>query len=144
MNKTPIWKNEFKTSYEKERYDEQYKSIDLELRWAAHWASVHGNKSKLAMDVCKELLKKGADVNVKNGNGLTPLHFAASMGRVNLCKLFLKYGADINAKDDYGWTPMHDAAFDNHFHVCEFLMKHGANANEMNNNSKTPSIEQGM
>ena len=62
-------------------------------------------------EVAKLLISKGADVNVRNDFGWTPLHQAAysftkggrKMSTIEL--LFLK-GANVNAETDSGATPL--------------------------------------
>ncbi|CAE7211543.1 unnamed protein product, partial [Rhizoctonia solani] len=59
-------------------------------------------------------LGAGADVNITNDKGLTPLHYAASKGRVDVGKLLIARGADINAKDRANQHPLHRAASAGH------------------------------
>lgn len=48
------------------------------------------------------LLEKGADVNVADNEGKTPLHMVSAYGYIDLIKLFLEKGADLEAVDMYG------------------------------------------
>jgi len=54
----------------------------------------------------KSLLKRGANVNAGNKDGLTPLHFAAIMGHVELVRLLLENGADPEIKNKSGISPL--------------------------------------
>jgi len=45
------------------------------------------------------LIYNGADINSKNGNGDTSLHYAAEKGRTEIASLLIRNGADINSKD---------------------------------------------
>jgi ankyrin repeat protein len=56
------------------------------------------------MKVVKLLLKNGADVNVKNKKGKTPLYPTCSEGHSKITRLLLKKGADANTVDKYGRT----------------------------------------
>ncbi|WP_353274115.1 ankyrin repeat domain-containing protein [Wolbachia endosymbiont (group A) of Ennomos erosarius] len=58
------------------------------------------------LEVAELLISKHADVNAKNGSGLSPLHRAAGSGRLEVAKLLVDEGADINAKDKNGKTPL--------------------------------------
>ncbi|KAH9481869.1 Ankyrin repeat-containing protein C6C3.08 [Psilocybe cubensis] len=46
------------------------------------------------LGVVQELIGAGADVNRKNDNGLTPLHYAASKSRIDIGRLLISRGAD--------------------------------------------------
>ncbi len=46
-------------------------------------------------------LDKGVDVNVKDEDGYTPLHWAATK---EIAELLIAEGADVNAKDEDGET----------------------------------------
>ena len=63
------------------------------------WAAYQGDA--LSVDV---LLKHGANVNVKDDVGLTPLHWAVVRGNRVCIRRLLEQGAEINAKDNEGRT----------------------------------------
>ena len=46
-----------------------------------------------------------ADVNAKNADGYTPLHWVAEYNRLEIAKLLISSGAEVNAKSDDGRTP---------------------------------------
>ena len=52
------------------------------------------------------LLEGGEDVNAKNEQGNTALHYAVAMDNAELTKTLLSYGADLNAENAKGWTPL--------------------------------------
>ena len=54
----------------------------------------------------RDLLDRGADVNVGNYKGQTALHCAAKAGFAPIVALLLDHGAAVNAKDDKGQTPL--------------------------------------
>ena len=49
-----------------------------------------------AAEMVQYLIRKGADVNQEDGNGLTPLFYAAVIGNTRVAELLLCAGADID------------------------------------------------
>ncbi|KAJ3084862.1 hypothetical protein HK102_000538 [Quaeritorhiza haematococci] len=62
--------------------------------------------AKNNVEICKWLVKNGADVNAKINDGTTPLHSAAMNNATNACNFLLKNGADVNAEMNDGYTPL--------------------------------------
>jgi 26S proteasome non-ATPase regulatory subunit 10 len=56
------------------------------------------------------LLKKDADVNMKNNNNQTALHFTASKANLDVAKTLLSHSASARVKDKRGQLPLHRAA----------------------------------
>ena len=52
----------------------------------------------------RELIALGADLNVQDEDGNTPLHSAIASNRIELSKVLISAGADVNALDNYGAT----------------------------------------
>ena len=61
-------------------------------------------------EIMIHLIKNGADVNVQDTDGFTPLHFAVVQGQVKVVKCLLEYGANIKSKGKTEFTPLHIAA----------------------------------
>ena len=68
---------------------------------AIAWGALHGQT-----EVVQFLIENGVDVNLKNGDGATPLHSAVFLGRVDVAKLLLENGADVKARNNDGATPV--------------------------------------
>ncbi|CCX31249.1 Similar to Ankyrin repeat domain-containing protein 50; acc. no. Q9ULJ7 [Pyronema omphalodes CBS 100304] len=52
------------------------------------------------------LLEKGADVDIQDRFGNTPLSIAAQNGHMTATRILLEKGADINLRDNDGRTPL--------------------------------------
>ncbi|GKU86427.1 hypothetical protein SLEP1_g955 [Rubroshorea leprosula] len=71
--------------------------------------------------------------SIKDGNGLTALHTAASGGGNQICKYLVEdLKIDVNLTDKSGLTPLHYASKFDRFHIAKYLLKNGANPNAMN------------
>jgi hypothetical protein len=70
-------------------------------------------------------LSKGADVNAKDGNGYTALHWAA-LGQEKALALLLASGADVNARNVDGYTALHLAVRNGNNAVAEVIRRAGA------------------
>ena len=66
---------------------------------AMSWGALHGQT-----EIVQLLIENGAEVNIKSGDGATPLHSAAFFGRTDVAKLLLENGADIKARNNDGAT----------------------------------------
>jgi hypothetical protein len=66
------------------------------------------------VEAARELLDLGADVNVENARGSTPLHFAAAAKERTreICELLLDVGADSGLSDLQGRLPYEMAESD--------------------------------
>jgi ankyrin repeat protein len=86
-------------------------------------------------DICEALVKAGATVNVKNEDGVTPLHCA---GTAKAAELLINAGADIETTDEKGNTPLHFAVMREVLPVVEILLRNGANCKTQNDIGTSP------
>lgn len=87
----------------------------------------------------RALIDAGADVNAKDEDGQTPLHYAADRGHSEALKVLINAGADVNAKNENGWTPLHDLCFDDpDLQTLQALIDAGADVNAKSGDGQTP------
>jgi ankyrin repeat protein len=92
--------------------------------------------------IVKALVNRHAQVNgntqAKDGNGWTPLHWAASRQRETVAQLLIKAGADVNAKSTDDATPLHTALSRENLAMIRLLLDAGADVNARSRTRFTP------
>ncbi len=93
-----------------------------------------------SVEVAKELLLGGADVNARNTYNDTPLHSAIiGANKLELVRELLKHGAYVNATKRKDNTPLNLAVRKSHknLEVVKELLKYGADINIRNREKRT-------
>lgn len=86
------------------------------------------------------LLDNGADINIADNRGATPLHRAASKGNLEIVKFILSFKEDlkVDATDFYGNTPLHLACEEDRQDEAVLLVQAGAKLDVNNKERRTP------
>ena len=74
----------------------------------------------------KDLLRRGADLELKSPKGKTALHYAAANGHAQVVSELLRSGAEIDARDNEWHTPLMLAAIYGCNHTVQALVNSGA------------------
>lgn len=93
---------------------------------ALHYATYYTNDRGLV----ETLVLAGADIEVKDSYGWTPLACTAESDAVSCATVLLAHGANTESKDVQGWTPMKRAARRNSRQVRKLLLRCRANKSE--------------
>ena len=84
------------------------------------------------------LLNQGADPNVRNAQGYTPLHLTARSGQAGMLQALLELGVDVEPRDATGHTPLHLTAFNQNRRVKDLLIAAGADVSAVSDEGYTP------
>ena len=88
------------------------------------WTPLHHAVMRNNVEILLYLISKGADVNAKQIEGMTPLHYAATMGFINSIEVLQRSPSiDMNPQDEGGLTPLLWAAQTNHVEAIQKLME---------------------
>jgi uncharacterized protein len=87
--------------------------------------------------VVQTLLTSRPDVNARQGDGATALHWAAHLDDVKTARLLLRAGARPGLADDTGATPLYLACTNRNAEMVETLLGAGADANAALLNGET-------
>ncbi|XP_066906183.1 putative ankyrin repeat protein RF_0381 [Halyomorpha halys] len=91
-------------------------------------------RSSNSTDMLKELKGHRQPFNIKNGNGLAPLHIATNP---SIVRTLLDLGADVNFTTEKGETALHIASADESLEVVQVLVQGGAGINIQDDNGVT-------
>ena len=105
------------------------------------WDGVYNNYYKKV----EQAFKEGADINMKNDNGVWFLLVASGHGNARMVNLLLEKGIDVNITDDYDYnnnnnTALSTAVINAKYDIVELLIEKGADINKENNKGYTPLI----
>ena len=94
-----------------------------------------------SLEEIKELLKKGADLEAKDKDGITALIEAVSCGMLDVVKCLAEHGADLEAKDKYGNTALMKAAYKGQLDVVKCFVELGADLEAKDKDGRTALME---
>ena len=98
-----------------------------------HDAAIYGNIAAI-----KKHLADGANVNAREFNAWTPLHYATANSRKETVELLVINGADVNAKTTDDITPLHHSASNGDKEIVKLLIASGTDVSVKASNGITP------
>ena len=129
-----------------------FESSSANQPWEEWWAAKKDHNSQLLtaaevgdVDRVRELLdakKHGeliADVNVKELDDFTALHYAVSERHLEVAQVLVTGGANVNAVSTALRTPLHIACYRGNKEMIMYLLSHEANINLQEKEGNTPA-----
>ncbi|KAG9506515.1 hypothetical protein J7337_000047 [Fusarium musae] len=111
----PKWNQTWTASY---RSGNWFKNAN-----ALHLAALVGEVDAVEFYLDKHLL---TDLNARDSDGQTPMHYAAWAGHASVIQYLVKRGGDIHAVSKSGMTPLNLAVREGHTECVRALLNHGA------------------
>ncbi|XP_045473422.1 putative ankyrin repeat protein RF_0381 [Harmonia axyridis] len=101
--------------------------------------ALHLSCSRISIGILQSLLNVDTiEINARDLQGWTPLHYAVREKNLRMIKLLIHRGADPNAKAEDGKTPLHIATCGGCRQVIVFLLEKGATVNVRSTSGSTP------
>ena len=85
----------------------------------------------------KFLSQKGANANIADGRGVTPIILAAQLGFLEGVEALIAGGARVDVANNAGETPLIYAIHSNNRQLAEILLKAGADADRRDNSGRS-------
>jgi hypothetical protein len=86
------------------------------------------------------LVSEGADKEITNSDGATPLFVACSKGHMEVVQLLVSEGADKEITNSVGATPLFVACSNGHMEVVQLLLSEGADTETTDRGGDTPLL----
>ncbi len=83
------------------------------------------------------LLQRGADPNIRNKRGVTPLQLATAIGFIEGAEALIKGGASVNISDQTGETPLIAAVLARNVPMVRLLLDHGSDPDRNDNSGRS-------
>jgi ankyrin repeat protein len=83
------------------------------------------------------LLQRGADPNIRNKKGVSPIQLATAMGFTDGVEALIKGGANVNVSDQTGETPLIAAVHQRNPELVRVLLAQGADPDHNDNSGRS-------
>ncbi len=112
--------------------------LGINYKWYNDKALLHCAAEGGCERVIDALIKNGANIEVGDKHGNTPLHYAAVSGHIDIVNTLINKGADVNKTGGDETTPLHYAVEYSHIEVAKVLINKGAKVNVVDRVGCTP------
>ena len=124
-----------KKSWQRQKLELSHMRMEEDVRLNLLDAAERGD-----LDSLIAFLDEGANIEVTDQNGQTPLILAAEKGHLNIVAELLNRNADANARDEDGWTALIAASKEGYADVVSLMLENGAKVNIPDMGGWTPLV----
>ena len=89
------------------------------------------------LELVKQHLEKGTDVNLQDDDGQTPIMIACREGHMDIANILIKSNASVNLSDKAGSTPLTAASKQGNDDIIELLLQNGASIDDIDSEGRT-------
>ncbi len=143
----PIHRAAYKGDLKKVKKIIERNPNQINVQDSLRFTPLHLASGKGHIEIVEFLLNHGADIELENIHGDTPLTLAARyarFGQYETIKALLEHGAKVNHKDKHGRTALHDAAMYSGKEIINLLISYGADVNARDEHQSTPLHQAAM
>ena len=99
-------------------------------------------KDKANLNLVRDLITLGANLDWQHNDGWTALHYCAYNNHLDIARMLLDAGADVNIQNEYGSTALHVSVRHNHpeiarMEIAKMLIYAGADVNIQRKGGRT-------
>ncbi|MBI5580109.1 MAG: ankyrin repeat domain-containing protein [Deltaproteobacteria bacterium] len=102
------------------------KEVDVNERAEHGWTAILAASAQGYPRIVRLLLDAGANPDIANLLGITPLMYGAPYRNSKICQILIEYGANLDLTDVYGMTALMVATLSGHEGIVQKLIKAGA------------------
>ena len=113
-------------------------TVDPDARDMMGYSALHIAVSNNIPSCVQPLLGLGADINIRNNEGESPVLLASKLGHEDVLTSLLKSGADTSIVDVGGGGCLHLASMSGHVSCMKLLLEHGVEADLSDQSGTTP------
>lgn len=125
-NQTPLMYATMNNNVEAAKILVDIPSVNLEVKCISGNTALNLAAGYESIKIMELLIKKGANLNAIDYNGLSPLNISIIRGCLKAAELLIKSGADINLADNMGRTPLMISAQKDNVLMAKKLVEAGA------------------
>lgn len=98
----------------------------------------HLKDKKLSSNYIEKILKEGANINIQNSEGKTPVYLCVERNNVYIFNLLKKYYPKYDIADTEGRTPFYNACMNGNLEMVKLLWSVKANVNQEDSQKISP------